>query len=342
MLFIWKKSAAELEQMEPLLAALVEGVVIIDHNLKIQLINQRARHYLSLEATEVVGQPIASLEQAVCENLIIESYKLKKPLMAVITSEQLGEMLDVTAIYRDKQPFIILIIQNQTCLHRATEFARDFIANASHELKTPITIVRGFAETLHEHPELSKEITQEITKRIVDNCDRMVSLVKNLLSLTTIDETILTDRLHKCNPRDIAEAARAIVLELHPSAEIIIKEAKPITMIADKELVLQALVNLLDNGIKYSDKKPKIEMHISQDTNGTRIEVRDFGRGIAKENFDRIFERFYAVDKQLSRSLGGYGLGLSITKRIMEKHHGRIELRSKEGEGSSFTLLFPN
>lgn len=341
LLFLWKKNSFGIEQAEPLLATLIEGVIVVDSSLKIQIMNQRAVDYLGLENQNNVGKDFASLGIEMVVALVKEAFNVKKSITALLKIKKSGEVLDLTAICKEGQPFVILVIDNQTNLHRATEFARDFIANASHELKTPITIVRGFAETLYEHPDLSKEITQEITKRIVDNCDRMVSLVKNLLSLATIDEEILQDRLHKCDPKSIAETARTIILELHPAAEIIIKESKPFIMIADKELLLQALINLLDNGIKYSGEKPRIEITLSQDKRETRIEVRDFGRGIAKENFDRIFERFYAVDKQLSRKLGGYGLGLSIVERIMEKHKGRIDLWSKEGEGSAFTLIFP-
>lgn len=221
------------------------------------------------------------------------------------------------------------------------ELSRDFIANASHELKTPVTIVRGFAETLYEHPELSKEITRDITKRILDGCDRMVSLVKSLLILATVDEDISLDRLRKCDLREVAELACSTVLALHPSAEIKVIADKDVFMMADKDLLLQALINLLDNGVKYSKDKARVEVILSQNSRETRIEVRDFGRGIAKENKKRIFERFYAVDKQLSRSLGGYGLGLSIVQRIVEKHHGRIDVQSKEGQGSSFFLIFP-
>jgi len=220
---------------------------------------------------------------------------------------------------------------------------RDFIANASHELKTPITIIRGFAETLHDHPELSREVNKEITQKIVSNCQRMDILVKTLLTLAAIDEGIPSSRLQECDIQDLIEQTRQTVLAVHPNANITIetKGKAPFRLRVDSDLFMQAILNLLDNAVKYSKPPAQVVVTIEKRRDELLFQISDKGKGIPEEDLDRIFERFYSVDKSYSRTLGGSGLGLSIVERIVEKHMGEIDVESTLGEGSTFTIALP-
>lgn len=248
--------------------------------------------------------------------------------------------IDVIAVPRS-QGGAILVLQDKTSLHKIVEQGRDFIANASHELKTPITIIRGFAETLNEHPELTREISKQITQKIVGNCFRMDTLVRNLLTLAALDEGIPASRLKECDLFDLAERARLTVLNVHPSAQITIEEKGEPKLQGDNDLLFQAILNLMDNAAKYSKPPAKITILAERTPSTVQWIIRDQGIGIPQEELDRIFERFYAVDKSHSRNLGGSGLGLSIVESIIEKHKGHIEVESEVGVGTTFKVIFP-
>jgi two-component system, OmpR family, phosphate regulon sensor histidine kinase PhoR len=223
----------------------------------------------------------------------------------------------------------------------AIEIGRDFIASATHELKTPITILRGFAETLHENPHLPAETYRDITEKMVANCQRMDTLVKNLLTLAALDEELPSSRLKECDLADLAAQSQQAILSLHPEAKIAILNDQPWLAAVDPDLFFQALLNLLDNAVKYSKPPASVTISFSREKEGVVIKVADKGMGIPKEDLNRIFERFYAVNKSLSRSLGGSGLGLAIVKRIVEKHHGKISVESQLGKGSTFKITLP-
>jgi signal transduction histidine kinase len=221
------------------------------------------------------------------------------------------------------------------------EIEKNFISNASHELRTPITIIRGFAETLRDLPHLSPETLHEMTEKIVQGCSRMESLIKSLLTLSDIEREP-SKNFSPQNLVDIAEQCRTTLLSLHPEAFITIwKNQEEIFLNCNGELMQLAIYNLLDNAFKYSQPPAQITIEIENQEKQIRLSVRDKGLGIAPIDQIHIFERFYRVDKARSRRMGGAGLGLSIVKTIADLHGGSISLSSTPGEGSSFTLFFP-
>ncbi len=334
----------ERNEKDAILESLIEGVVAVDENLKVIYMNQTAELFLNLNQGVLVGSSFKLAEQPECEKLIIQAQKKHIPLTMVLKPKR-GQkrVFDAVAAPRGKQEGAILVLQDKTGLHKVIELGRDFIANASHELKTPITIIRGFAETLHDHPELSAEINKEITGKIVSNCGRMETLIRNLLTLAAVDEGIPQSRLRNCDVLDIIQQARFTILSVHPTAHIELKTVgeEPFLLQLDSDLFLQAILNLLENAAKYSRPPAKIAVTVEKAMRHFVVKVADEGQGIPAEDLDRIFERFYAVDKSHSRSLGGSGLGLSIVERIIEKHQGKIEVESKLGVGSTFTITIP-
>ena len=213
---------------------------------------------------------------------------------------------------------------------------KDFIANASHELKTPITVIRGFAETLRDHPMLSQDNVKEIADKLVRTSIRLEKVMRSLLNLADAENS---SRLYfrQVNLRDIAEDARKALQTTFPGARVEVVGAQAFVL-ADPDLVELALMNLLENAVKYSEGVADIQMTVGEGW----IEVADRGIGIPAEELPYVFERFYAVNKARSRKVGGAGLGLSIVKAVMEKHGGKVTVRSELGKGSAFTLKFGN
>lgn len=219
---------------------------------------------------------------------------------------------------------------------------KDFVANASHELKTPITIIHGFAETLHDNPQLPQETHQDITGKIVRNCERMDHIIKDLLLLTNI-ENIPESRLKKCDLEEIVKNSCDTVKAIYPTAEIAVEKPsnQNFTLLADPDLLELVFNNLIENAAKYSPLTPSIKISLKK--NGTWISaaVSDKGIGIPQEDLPHIFDRFYRVDKGRSRKMGGTGLGLSIANTIIIKHGGKIAASSNLGQGTTLTVLLP-
>ena len=190
---------------------------------------------------------------------------------------------------------------------------RDFIANASHELKTPITIIRGFAEALHDDPDLPQDIQQDVTAKIVRNCRRMAALIKDLLTLADI-ENIPSSRLSECDLYELVQKCRSMLLEIFPDAIVTIhKSDEEVSLIADADLLDLAIMNLIENAAKYSARPAKIDVYLERTENTIIIAVVDQGLGIPATDQEHIFDRFYTVDKAHSQKMGGSGLGLSTT-----------------------------
>ena len=221
------------------------------------------------------------------------------------------------------------------------EVGKDFIASASHELKTPITIIRGFAETLQDMKNLPQDMMDDILEKIVRNCHRMDNLVKNLLTLADIENIPLMNTQY-CDLEALLQECKRVVLSIYPLASIQIqKPLGSITAEVDPGLLELAILNLLGNAVKYSQSPAQVSISMHQNPDEVQISIRDQGVGISPEDLEHIFERFYTVNKAHSRKLGGAGIGLSLVKTIVEKHEGIIQVTSAIGKGSTFTVCLP-
>lgn len=333
------------QEKEIILDSLTEGVVAVDRHLTVIFMNRVAEIFFNVEQSNCVGKLFEILDQPQCLNLLLDAQRERKPVGTTLKPKR-GQQrfFDIVATPSGDEGGAILVLQDKTSLHKVIERGQDFVANASHELKTPITIIRGFAETLNHHPELSAEVYKEITAKIVKNCGRMETLVRNLLTLATVDEGIPDSRLKQSDLIHLIEMARQTTLAVHPDASIEIETvgSEPFVMKLDFDLFLQAIINLLDNAAKYSTPPAFITVRVIKGEGELMIQIVDQGIGIPKEDLDRVFERFYAVDKSHSRSLGGSGLGLAIVQRIIDKHGGRIEVDSQKGQGTTFMITVPS
>jgi signal transduction histidine kinase len=217
------------------------------------------------------------------------------------------------------------------------EMRKEFIANASHELKTPITIIRGFAETLEDNPNLPHDMRTSICEKIVSNCERMAKTIRNLLTLANI-ENLPQSRLQPCCMSRLASDSAQVIKTLYPHVKISLDLQEDIEILADVELLEVAVLNLLDNAAKYAKENPELQISIKRTTGQVQIAVSDNGIGISEADLSHVFERFYRAHKPHSKKLAGSGLGLSIVETIVKKHFGKVEAQSTQGVGSTFTL----
>lgn len=333
----------EKNNQEIILESLGEGIVAVDNLLHVTYTNRFGLNLLVTDKEKFVNQPFQDKDLKVCKELLEECLKQKVVLASTLQLPKIKKYLEILAVPMTSEKGAVLVMQDKTSAHKFLEMGKDFVANASHELKTPITIIRGFAETLADHPELPQEVALEIIKKIVRNCERMETLVRNLLTLADI-EKLPFSRLGECNLLELVDTCRQLVLNVYPKATIVVNLIDGIDpiIIADTDLLELAIMNLLTNAAKYSNGDPLIEIKIFEKNHEmVQISIKDSGIGIPEEDLDLIFNRFYTVNKAHSRKLGGSGLGLSITKTIVDKHQGKIEVTSQVGIGTTFTITLP-
>src|SRR5438105_9443609 len=206
------------------------------------------------------------------------------------------------------------------------EIGRDFIANASHELRTPLTIIRGFAETLQDIDRLPPKTIKEIAEKIVKTCGRLDKLVRSLLTLADLENK---SRAHfqEVELSTLVIRCKEMLLMAYPNVEIDC-DLKTKTIVADPDLLDLALMNLLENAVRYSVNKPKITVTICEMPSIVQLTVSDQGIGIDSAEIPRIFNRFYTVDKARSRKSGGTGSGLSILRTVVDRHQGEVIVSS--------------
>lgn len=335
----------ERNEKEAILESLVEGVVAVDVNMVITYANNMAAKLL--ENNHLVGQSFNDPQNQIHQkfhSLLLNCQAQNKPLSDTLQIKYDSQkiFLDIVAAPKKENTGAILVLQDKTSHYKLLEMRKDFIANASHELKTPITIIRGFAETLHDNPDLPQETFQEVTAKIVRNCTRMTNLIKDLLTLTDV-ENLPESRLMECDLYEIIKNCRDSVKEVHRDANIVIE--KPVNqdmhLFADGYLLEHAFINLIDNAAKYSVPPAQITISMHHENGKIIVSVADKGIGIPAPDLEHIFQRFYTVDKAHSRKMGGSGLGLSIVETIIEKHFGHITVQSEVGKGSIFTVVLP-
>lgn len=332
----------ERNEKEVVLESLVEGVIAVDRKLVVTFTNSTALKLLGKTREEMIGRSFEYLQEERLHNLLLRCLVEKKPIMEPIQLQQGGKeyFLEVIAAPKMDNQGALIVMEDKSEHYRILEMRKDFIANASHELKTPITIIRGFAETLHDNPDLPLPVTEEITGKIVKNCERMATVVRDLLALADI-ENIPQYRLSDVDLGLLVEKVKSHLHQVHVEADIVTEFSGEVVIKGDYDLIEMAITNLMENAVKYSNVPARITVKVSQEGSMAILKISDKGIGIPKEDLRRIFERFYRVDKAHSRKVGGSGLGLSIVETIIKKHYGTISVASELGVGSTFTIVLP-
>jgi signal transduction histidine kinase len=239
----------------------------------------------------------------------------------------------------------VLTFNDATERHRLERIRRDFVANASHELRTPLTSIRGFVEALEDGAHEEPETARRFLGKIRNHADRMAALVEDLLELSRLESGQRAPDWAEISPAAVAEDVVASATGLAARKQIAlgcVDRGAP-GVVTDPERLRRILENLVDNAVKYTPEGGHVEVAVSAGPDGAaRIEVSDDGPGIAGEHLERIFERFYRVDKARSRALGGTGLGLSIVRHLAESLGVSVSVDSQPGHGTCFTVLVPH
>lgn len=238
---------------------------------------------------------------------------------------------------------IIIVFHNITELVRLEEIRKDFVANVSHELRTPVTSIKGFTETILDGAIDNQEVTIQFLEIIQKESDRLQLLIDDLLELSRIERAEFQLQMKYVKVSEVVQDAIAITenQRLEKQIDLRIEGNEAVVVEADDRRLIQIFVNLLTNAISYS--KPNTCIHVTYGTTEEEVfvAIRDEGIGIAPEEKNRLFERFYRVDKARARDSGGTGLGLAIVKHLVEAHKGRIEVESEVDEGTTFTIYLP-
>lgn len=333
---------AERNDKEALLESLVEGVLSIDPQLVVRDCNEAALEMLGKSRSEVLAHPLKDLGLPKIVPLVLDcldSGELQTCTLEFVSAEI--SHLDVVAAPSATLQGAVIVLVDTSIQHNILEMRKEFIANASHELKTPITIITGFAETMRDNPELPREMCVDITDKIIRNCNRMNRLVKDLLALADI-ERLPESSVQDVDLFDLCEMCERQLKTAYPDAQLTLKHhGRDFQLEGDPSLLEMAVGNLLSNAAKYSEPPAQILVDLRDEGDELILSVADKGYGIPKEDQPRIWERFYTVDKARSRKMGGTGLGLSIVKTIIEKHYGSIHLESEPGVGTTFTVRLP-
>jgi signal transduction histidine kinase len=323
-----------------ILESLTDGVIATDSDFLVSYVNRTALSFLNRDS-QIIGKPVEGVIHPTCLRLLERC--CEKQELVVDELEISGKLyLNLVAVPRAFDGGALLVLHDRSVQHKMLEMRKAFIANASHELRTPITVIRGFAETVYENPYLPQETVQEVTKRIVDNCQRMTSTIKDLLTLADM-ENLPSFRISDWSLVEIIERCVKRVKETNKEAEIslLYDEQDPFELGVEEALIEMAIINVLENAVKYSTAPVRVEVRLLRYENKVIIEVEDHGIGIPESDLENIFQRFYRVNKAHSSKLGGSGLGLSIVETIVNKHLGEIKVRSTLGEGTVFILSLP-
>jgi two-component system, OmpR family, phosphate regulon sensor histidine kinase PhoR len=338
-------------EMEAILSSMIEGVIAVDTEERIIIMNNAAAKMFGCDLSSVQGRSIQeAVRNSHLQHFIAETLTGQKPVETeiVLPSDEDRYLFGHGTLIRDmegKRAGALFVLNDITRIRRLENIRKDFVANVSHEIKTPITAIKGFVEILRDESAKEEHDVKRFLEIIARHVTRLEAIIDDLLKLSRIEKDAETDgiQLTDSGVRDVIESAIQSCKPLADSKGIAVSLAcdEALTANISPPLLEQAVVNLLDNAIKYSDETRPVTVEAKDDEKEILIHVIDNGRGIEQEHLPRIFERFYRVDKARSRRLGGTGLGLAIVKHIIQAHGGHVSVTSTPGKGSTFTIHLP-
>ena len=329
------------------LGSMSEAVIAVDSSQKVLLVNSATERLFGIQQQKIKGKNfLEAIRNSPLNEIALKTLRENRP--------QLEEMEMLTPIARffrvhtaplaqqGRIAGVVMVLYDMTQLKQLEQVRKEFVANVSHELKTPLTSIQASVETLLDGAINDSRNNRKFLECIQQDAVRLGRLIEDLLQLSRIEskevplkkeEIALESFIQKAVEhfqKVLGEKKLSLTLKL---------ETKSLT--GDSEQLQRAVENLLDNAIKYNQEGGNIGILAKKEENWTRIEIEDTGVGIPQGDLPRIFERFYRVDKARSRELGGTGLGLSIVKHIAERHGGRVEVTSQLDKGSRFSLIIP-
>lgn len=345
-----KTVVSQRNELEAVLASMIEGVVAVDMEERIIRMNQAAGGMFECDPARSQGRNL----QEVIRNLALQRFVVRALSSDTSISDDFvlyrgaERILNIhsTPLYDARQQIGTLLVINDVTQLRHLEHVRsDFVANVSHEIKTPLTAIKGFVETLQQEEVEDPQERERFLGIILKHVDRLNAILEDLLILSRIEREGAWTEM-KRRSTSIREVVQTAVQVCQPRADsrqigIVIHCPEDLHARVDATLLEQALVNLIDNAVKYSNDGSSIWIEAERNDSQFLIHIRDEGPGIPQRHLPRLFERFYRADKARSRKLGGTGLGLAIVKHIAQVHGGHVTVNSTLGKGSTFTLYLP-
>jgi two-component system sensor histidine kinase NblS len=349
------KFISERNKLELVLMSIADGVVVCDRDNKVQIVNRAATEIFAKDAKDLLGKPLVVCTEGpdqpqICQ--VVQAFTdttispgSLEPVMQQITLGELTVRLHIAPIILNKE-FLgsVIIMQDNTKQAELEKMKNEFMSNVSHELRTPITSIKSYVDTLCNHGEkLDPDIHREFLQIIDNEADRLMHLVNDVLELSKFEEA---ERELEMVPMDIHRACESAIRSLNLMArdrgielELVGCENLPLANI-NQESIERVIINLLTNGIKYTPEGGKVSVILAHEKDEVAIHIKDTGIGIPEDALEHIFDRFYRVEKKV-HTIKGTGLGLTIVKKIVEKHEGRLDVTSSLGEGSTFSFYLP-
>nr|WP_272899216.1 ATP-binding protein [Caldalkalibacillus salinus] len=338
-------------RLQALIRHMASGLMFINHKGRVAITNEKVKDILQWEQDYVnliyYEAPLPEDIITMVKDAFAKDHEVKNQLTMNQGIHRKIVELSVAPVkdLEGKTRGIVLLFYDITDLKKLEQVRADFVANVSHELKTPLTSIKGFSETLLSGAMYSEEHLKAFLEIIHKESDRLYRLIQDLLHLSHIEQNRFSIKWENVDIKQVLEDLKPSMLEKAKEKEINLQmtyEQDQVYMIkADRDRLYQILLNLITNAIKYTSPQGQVTVDINPwKDKGYSVDVKDTGVGIKAEEIPRIFERFYRVDKDRSRESGGTGLGLAIVKHLVEAHHGEIDVQSVEGEGSVFTVHF--
>src|SRR3954469_15543279 len=340
-----KESSEKKAQLEALFHSMVEGVLVLDASGRIQLANPSLEELLG-PARDVRGQTIleafrlqelSALAKRLPEEKIVRGFEMELPGMQERWVEvNAAAVLDAAGTMHGS----IMVFRDLTRIKQLENTRREFVANVSHELRTPLSLIKGFVETLLEGAKNDPELTSRFLKTIEKHTDRLTYLIEDLLTISRLESGQVLLNLQALDLREEIERVKEDLQSRALEKQISIINEVPEHSVAeaDSDRLQQVFFNLIENAIKYGGNEGHVWINVAVRSKDGMMEVsvRDDGPGIPPEGRERVFERFYRVDRARSRETGGTGLGLAIVKHIVQAHGGEVWMTSGVGEGTTF------
>ncbi len=338
-------------QFDAILNSMTNCVVAVDRSLRVILINAVAEQLFDITKEDALGRKLIKMIRNRHINEIMEETVATNT--SVVTELTMGAPEAGTfSIHASPIKSLegdspnsggIISILDITTMRKLEKIRTEFVSNVTHELKTPLTSIRGFVETLRNGAVNDPEVAPKFLEIIDIEAERLTMLINDILQLSEIENSDIDTNITMHNLSDtISEVVSVLQIPAEKKGVTLNVTAAPEIMIeANRDRIKQMLINLIDNGINYNKENGSVSINASKADGRVVISVEDTGIGIDPQHHDRIFERFYRVDKGRSRSMGGTGLGLSIVKHIVNMYNGDITLQSEPGKGTKFTIQLP-